>query len=136
MPKQTILIADDDIALLKMLRTKLAAVGYKVHTARDGYQALAFAVEHSPDLMILDINMPAGDGISVAARLDKIADFSAIPIIYITGEEKWRIRDATREFAVSAILHKPFEDAELFGAVTHALGEHAATLEESKNSPA
>lgn len=136
MPNQTILIADDDVALLKILRTKLTAVGYKIHTARDGYQAVAFAIEHSPDLVILDINMPAGDGISVAARLDKIAEVSAVPIIYITGEDEDHVREATREFTVSAILHKPFETPTLLAAVAKALGHPAHATNEQEHPAA
>ena len=85
MKKCRILIADDDPSLLDSLSIRLTAEGYEVFRAQDGYQALAFARTHMPDLLLLDISMPAGDGFSVHERLKKFAMMRQTPIIYVTG---------------------------------------------------
>ena len=65
----TILIADDDTKLTKMLSRMLAYEGYRVLTATDGWDALAQAEAHHPDLVVLDWMMPHLDGLEVARRL-------------------------------------------------------------------
>ena len=67
----TILIADDDHLHLKCLTHHLEKAGYSVIQATDSFHALRLASQLKPSLIILDINMPAGDGFSVKERLDK-----------------------------------------------------------------
>lgn len=66
--KDTILIADDDTELVKMLRTFFELRNYTVITASDGAETLKM-VERKPDLILLDINMPKADGIEVCRRI-------------------------------------------------------------------
>ncbi len=71
--KDTILIADDDTELVKMLRTFFELRNYTVITASDGAETLKM-VERKPDLILLDINMPKADGIEVCRRIrDKVS---------------------------------------------------------------
>ena len=70
--RRRILIADDDRNLLQALTVRLDAAGYDVITTQDAYQALDFARKHRPDLLLLDINMPAGSGFSVHERIAKV----------------------------------------------------------------
>ena len=64
-----VLIADDNAANLRIMRTRLTADGYEVVTAADGEEALAAARDATPDLILLDIMMPKVDGIEVCRRL-------------------------------------------------------------------
>ncbi|MHC4794059.1 MAG: response regulator [Planctomycetota bacterium] len=120
-PKR-VLIADDDPALLSAMRTRLEAEGFEVIVALDGYQALAVARAETPDVMVLDVNMPAGSGFSVQDRIRAIDELSDTPVIFITGETPDRIRRDAIEHGVSSILHKPFDGRELTERVRAAAG--------------
>ena len=63
------LIADDDPAIVKMLAARCAGMGFEVETATNGLQALIKANRSHPDIMIIDVNMPEADGLTVCARL-------------------------------------------------------------------
>lgn len=104
-----LLIVDDEKAILDMLRTSFELEGYEVMTAAGGAEALRL-MERSPDLVLLDINMPDIDGISVCKR---VRDFVGCPILFLTA----RIEDAdkVRGFAAGGddYIVKPFSLAEL-----------------------
>ena len=80
-----VLIADDNAANLRIMRTRLTADGYEVVTAADGEEALAVAHEAKPDLILLDIMMPKVDGIEVCRTLKKQQNPSFVPIILVTA---------------------------------------------------
>ena len=119
-----ILIADDDRKLLDMLALHLKNAGYEVILAQDSYRALESARRLSPDLMVLDVNMPAGDGFSVQERLNKISDVNKMPVIYLTGERSPRVALGSAGFHAS-VIYKPFEVDQLLEGVRAALGETA-----------
>lgn len=122
MPKNaTILVADDDERVLKALMLRLGEVGFKVITATDGYSALALATEHKPNLLVLDINMPAGDGFSVQERMKGIPEVATIPVIYVTGDKSERLDDLARRLGAFAVIHKPFHTEELIDTILSAL---------------
>ena len=77
----TILIADDDAELVRMLKTFFELRTYRVITARNGTEALKMA-EQAPDLILLDINMPGADGLEVCRR---IRDKVSCPILFLTA---------------------------------------------------
>ena len=106
----TILIADDDHDLLRAVSIRLKSAGYEVVTALDSYQAVQFANEHRPDLVILDINMPAGDGFTVQERLRNIGELATTPVIYLTGDTSELTKELARRTGAYALLHKPFDD--------------------------
>jgi DNA-binding response OmpR family regulator len=122
MKPKRILIADDDDAILAAIRTRLEAEGFEVLTAQDGYQALAMARTARPDLLVLDINMPAGSGFSVHERLAKIDGMADTPIIFITGETADTIRHEAIAHGVTSVIHKPFQRDELVEAARASLG--------------
>lgn len=126
MAASKILIADDDRQVLQLLSMSLRRAGYEVVNAVDGYQAVQFAHDHRPDLLILDVNMPAGNGLSVQQRLHKISACCATPVIYLTGDRSERVVANAKKLGAFAVLHKPFETAFLLETVRAALGEAAA----------
>jgi len=117
----TILIADDDERVLKALMIRLGHVGFKVITATDGYSALSLATKHKPSLLVLDINMPAGDGFSVQERMKEIPELAATPVIYVTGDKSDRLDQLARRLGGFAVLHKPFHIEELIDTLLSAL---------------
>lgn len=117
----TVLVADDDEKVVKALMIRLGALGLKVITATDGYNALALAAKHKPKLLILDVNMPAGDGFSVQERLKAIPGMDSMPVIYVTGDKSARLDEFARKLGAFSVLHKPFHVETLIDEVLSAL---------------
>ena len=121
-----ILLADDDELLLKALSIRLERMNVQVITATDGYNSLAKAKEHKPDLLILDVNMPAGDGFSVQERLKGDPSLSSIPVIYLTGDQSERLDSFAERAGAFALFHKPFKLPQLVETINKALRPKAA----------
>ena len=108
-----VLIADDDKNLLTSLAIRLKAEGFDVLSAQDAYMAVAQCKKEHPDVLVLDINMPAGDGFSVQSRVDRMNHDRALPVIYLTGERSERVVQLAKARNAYAIVFKPFETSEL-----------------------
>ena len=83
--KRTILIIEDEAALLEVLSDKLTREGFAVLKARDGIEGLAQSKKHLPDLILLDIVMPTMDGVSMLKKLRDDAKTENIPVIIISN---------------------------------------------------
>lgn len=115
-----ILIADDDRDLLTSLSVRLEAEGYEVLCVQDSYQAVEQARKAQPDVLILDINMPAGDGFSVQDRVNKMIGLNGIPVICLTGERSVRVTELAKAHHAFALVNKPFETKDLLSVVRAA----------------
>ena len=93
----------------------------------DGLGATKKAIEESPDLILLDIGMPAGNGHVVVERLRNIAETSDIPVIYLTARTSEDDYHRAREGGVTKYITKPF-DAEVLLAAVESQLERAAEL--------
>lgn len=120
METKKILIADDDMDLVIGLALRLKSEGYEVITAVDGYQALAQAAAEWPDLIILDINMPCGSGLTVQERLQKMSRGLTIPIVYLTGLKLPEVDALAKKPGVFAVVHKPYDTAEFLEIIRRA----------------
>ncbi len=110
MSKSQILIADDDESLSTALKIRLESMGFEVVTASNGVQALEVARERTPDLLILDVNMPGCGGFELIEKMDGIQGLDSIPVIYITGEATPKELFSTGErLGAMAMMRKPFE---------------------------
>jgi CheY-like chemotaxis protein len=116
-----ILVAEDDPALLHSFRVRLSSRGYEVLCASDANQAIALAGEHQPDLLILDVHLPSGDGFSVEERIRKMPNLSLIPTIYVSGDRSQELLDRAQEHGVRWLLNKPFNTAELMNVISQTL---------------
>jgi DNA-binding response OmpR family regulator len=116
--KTTILTADDDPQLLRLVSRNLQLDGYDVLTAADGQQALELIEARSPDLVLLDVMMPRLDGFSVCQR---VREFSSVPIIILTarGNDQDKIRGL--DLGADDYLTKPFSVDELLARVRAVL---------------
>ena len=116
-----ILIAEDDPHTLLMLEFKLNSLGHEVISANDGGQALEVAESHSPDLVLLDLNMPVLDGFQVLRRLKSGSGTKDIPVIMLSahGQEKEVVTGL--EFGAVDYVTKPFSFAELIARVNRSL---------------
>jgi DNA-binding response OmpR family regulator len=120
MEKTKVLIADDDRGLIMALTARLKKEGFEVIPATDAYQALTQVKAHQPDIIILDINMPCGDGFSVHDRLHKMAQ-SAIPVIYLTGNRSNRAEWLSKQLGAYALMYKPYDPETLVATIRAAL---------------
>lgn len=114
----TVLVIDDDVRMLRLIRLNLERVGYRVHTEQEPRAGLE-AVEMSvPDLLILDVMMPAMDGFNL---LDRVRAFSNVPVIMLTakGEEQDKVRGL--DLGADDYLTKPFGPRELLARVRAVL---------------
>ena len=116
-----VLIADDNAANLRIMRTRLAADGYDVVTARDGEEALAVAHESQPDLILLDVMMPKLDGITVCRQLKEAQETSFTPIILVTAMTEAKDIVAGLEAGADEYLTKPVDHAALSARVRSML---------------
>lgn len=111
---KTILVVDDNLKVVNMLRRTLIYEGYDVFTARDGREALQEAQRKRPDLIILDWLMPEIDGVEVARRIRK-AD--GTPILMLTAKDQLEDRVFGLDSGADDYLVKPFEPQELLARV-------------------
>jgi DNA-binding response OmpR family regulator len=122
MRRKTVLVADDDVDLLAALSFRLKKEGFDVIAAADGYQAFTYTSNFKPDAVILDINMPCGDGFSVHQRLRDNMLLLSIPIIYLTGEKSVRVYKLAAKMNAYAVVLKPYNAEELMTTVRQAVG--------------
>jgi two-component system phosphate regulon response regulator PhoB len=115
--KPTVLVAEDESALVTLLRYNLEREGYRVLDTQDGEEALLIASEEKPDVIILDWMMPQLSGIEVCRRLRQRQETRNVPIVMLTarGEETDRIRGL--DTGADDYLVKPFSTAEFTARV-------------------
>jgi DNA-binding response OmpR family regulator len=121
MCKGKILVVDDEPDIVRSLTLRLCAEGYRVSSAADGLSATKKAIEEQPELILLDIGMPAGNGHVVVERLRNISETSRIPIIYLTARTSQDDYHRAREGGVSKYITKPFDADVLLAAVEDQL---------------
>jgi DNA-binding response OmpR family regulator len=121
MANQKILIVDDDSDLRRGLNLRLRANHYDTAYACDGFSAVAMAMKEKPDMIILDIGLPAGDGFVVLERLRQSASLSNIPVIVLTARDPQSNRERVLKLGATAFLQKPADNAELLGTIRAVL---------------
>ena len=119
--KKKILIVDDERDILKALMIRLQGAGYEVVTAFDGAQAIFVAHKEKPDLILLDIRMPAGNGFSVAEKLKHSVNTLSIPVIFLTGSPERNAEERAMTLGARFYIKKPYDPEELLDAITRAL---------------
>jgi len=109
MTKKKILVIDDMPNIITMVKARLEASGYEVIAALDGQQGLNYAYSEKPDLIILDIVMPAGGGYSVYTRLKLSPKTRSVPVIFLTAKD--RPEDVARAYNLGAqyYVKKPYK---------------------------
>jgi two-component system KDP operon response regulator KdpE len=117
MSQKTVLLIDDDEATLLLVRALLEPAGYAVRTARDGAMALVSAKHNVPDLIVVDIGLPGGDGLSVLRRLRAMGALNVTPVIVLTGKEDPDWRRRSEEAGASHFMTKPVDKDELLAQV-------------------
>jgi DNA-binding response OmpR family regulator len=126
MANHKILIVDDDPDLRQALRLRLRANRYDTVNAVDGYSAIAVAYKEHPDLIILDLGLPAGDGFVVLDRLQRDDKLSTIPVIVLTARDPQSSEQRSLAAGAAAFFQKPADNAELLELIRATLPKGAA----------
>jgi len=123
----TVLVVEDDRDLLSVLQRILAGEGYRVLSAQDGEAGLTEALDHLPDLVILDIGLPIRNGVEVAREL-RARGFRA-PMLMLTARSSVSDRVSGLDAGADDYLPKPFEFPELLARVKALLRRATITAE-------
>jgi len=121
MAKHKILVIDDDADLVRALRLRLRANNYDITTAGDGYSAIATAQKEHPDLIVLDLGLPAGDGFVVLERLQKNDALSAVPVIVLSARDPQDNEARALKAGAAAFFQKPADNEELLNVIRVSL---------------
>jgi DNA-binding response OmpR family regulator len=124
----TILIVDDEPAIVDMLAYNLRRAHYQVIIARDGQEALTKGLQEQPDLIILDLMLPRLDGLEVCRALRRERD---VPIIMLTARDAEVDRVVGLELGADDYMVKPFSVRELMARVKSVLRRAAPRLEKT-----
>lgn len=129
-----ILVVEDDKNVSKALGIRLAGAGYSVYTAVDGLGGLREAVQNRPDLILLDISIPAGDGFSLAKAIQRLNVTEGTPVIFITASRKPGLREKALAIdSVVGFFEKPYDPEELLGAIRQTIGDPFADADVEEN---
>lgn len=124
--QKTVMVVDDSVTVRKVTTRFLEREGYLVITAKDGVDALKILQDHTPDLMLLDIEMPRMDGFEVAKNIRTTARWKHIPIVMITSRTGDKHREHALSIGVNEYLGKPYQEDVLAGIVGRILGDKGA----------
>jgi two-component system KDP operon response regulator KdpE len=121
MTNTKILVVEDDDDLRQGLALRLTASGYDVVLAADGLSAVSAARTERPDLVLLDIGLPGGSGLTVLQRYSDAAALMFTPVVVLTGRDPMAIEADVRKYGVAGFLTKPAENDELLRVIERAL---------------
>jgi DNA-binding response OmpR family regulator len=120
-----ILVVEDDKHIAWALTVRLKAAGYDVVTAPDAVLAVSMAVKHRPDLVVLDILMPGGNGFLVAERIQDLEAMLGVPCIFITASKQPGLRDQARRLGAAGFFEKPYDAGALLATIRETLDARA-----------
>lgn len=120
-----VLVVDDSVTVRKVTSRLLERHGMQVLTAKDGVDAMALLQEHSPDILLLDIEMPRMDGFEVARRVRRHPTLRDLPIIMITSRTGQKHRERAMAIGVNEYLGKPYQESQLLECIERWSQPHA-----------
>ncbi len=141
--KKKILIADDNLVILRALSVKLRAAGYEVCLAADGGEVVNIVRTQNPDLILLDLTFPPDvahggsvpwDGFLIMDWLHRLEGVREVPIIFITGADPAKYRERALKAGVVNFLTKPLDPVQVLAAIRQALGESPEAPSEAPTS--
>ena len=124
--KTRILIIDDDIGFRDLLRIHLSSAGYQVQVADDGVTGGRALLEHPPDLIVSDVNMPFLDGFELLSLLRADAETAAIPVILLSGRSDGDTMAKAVELGAADFLTKPVTRDQLLESIEACLSRTKA----------
>jgi CheY-like chemotaxis protein len=126
MAEAKILIVDDDQDIRHLLGHRLKAHGYEAVFAGDAISAVNQARKEQPDLILLDLSLPAGDGYVVMERLRAMPALEGIPVIVVSARDPISEQERLVQAGADAFFRKPIDHEALLTAIGRALGAEPA----------
>jgi two-component system, cell cycle response regulator DivK len=117
MAGEQILVVEDNEKNMKLVRDVLVATGYRTLEAATGGQAFELAAEHSPDLVLMDIQLPDFDGVHVLGRLRADERTAGIPVLAVTAQAMHGDRERFLAAGFDGYVSKPLNIREFIGTV-------------------
>jgi DNA-binding response OmpR family regulator len=127
MGTKKILIVEDDPDVLLSMHVRLRAHHYDTYSASDAITCMAEARRVVPDLIILDLGLPAGDGFVLMERFNKVPSLASVPVIVVSGRDLRTNQKRVAEMGAKAFLQKPVSNLHLLAVIRSALGEQPKT---------
>ncbi|HEX8741326.1 MAG TPA: Hpt domain-containing protein [Casimicrobiaceae bacterium] len=124
--RKLVMVVDDSLTVRKFTTRFLTREGFEVVSARDGVEGLQLLAERSPDVILLDIEMPRMDGFEFAKSAKGNPATARVPIVMITSRTAEKHRNRAIELGVDAFLGKPYQEDELLRNLRGMIGEPAA----------
>ena len=116
-----ILAVDDSPSMRHMVGVTLRAAGYEVIEAADGDEALEYARAHPVDLVLVDVNMPRMDGITLVAQLRALAAYHLTPMLLLTTESSPQSKQQGKRAGATGWMVKPFHPDQLLATLERVL---------------
>jgi DNA-binding response OmpR family regulator len=123
MSNKKILVVEDDADVRLGFNVLLKAHHYDTFFAADGLTALRELRKHQPDLIILDLGLPLGDGFVVLERLRANTYFALVPVVVVSARDLRGNKERALKAGARAFVHKPWNDDELLGIIGRLLGQ-------------
>jgi DNA-binding response OmpR family regulator len=117
-----ILIVEDDADIRQLINLRLRSRNYDTAFAMDAITAMSIARKEEPDLIVLDLGLPGGDGFLIMERLKAIASLSTVPVVVVTARDPATSRERALAAGARAFIQKPIDMAELTSAIDDAIG--------------
>jgi DNA-binding response OmpR family regulator len=121
-----ILIADDEVYMVRLLELTFKKGGYEVISCRDGQEALALAASALPQLIVLDVIMPGLDGLGALRQLKENPATKNIPVVVLSAKGHALTKVEAELAGAAVFLAKPFSPNQLLGEVRKILGQASA----------
>jgi chemosensory pili system protein ChpA (sensor histidine kinase/response regulator) len=123
-----VLVVDDSLTVRKITTRLLTREGFRVDSAKDGVDALERMHDLTPDVVLLDVEMPRMDGFELARVMRSDERLKSVPIIMITSRTADKHRNHALEIGVNVYLGKPYQEQQLLDAIAEQLGQEATVL--------
>jgi CheY-like chemotaxis protein len=131
-----VLVVEDQIEARKPLTKLLTLEGYEVAEAATGWEALAFARQQVPDLILLDVMLPQLDGLTFLSLLRSDNRFRDVPVVLLTGISNPQIRQQASELGVrDCLLKAQFSPAQLLEIIQENIGHRLGATDEGATRP-
>jgi DNA-binding response OmpR family regulator len=121
MPQKKVLIVDDDPTFRRIAQTAIVKAGFEVLIAADAMGALMQAKNQKPDLIILDLGLPAGGGFTFLERMQQLPATSVIPVVIISGKDRATNEPRALAAGVVGYFEKPVTPEEIVAKITEIL---------------